>query len=169
MMLPCRKQLEEIGGIFCFRVFLVCFLVFAMCHVRGPVLKILYVTSFSPHALGFTSNIYRQRNRPTATAAAAKSLQSCLTLCDPIDGSPPGSPVLGILQARTLEWVAISFSNAWKGKVKVKSLSRVRLFVTPWTAAYQAPLSMGFSRQEYWSGVPLPSPQTHRGSIKSHR
>ena len=86
---------------------------------------------------------------------AAKSLQSCPTLCDPIDGSPPGSPVPGIFQARTLEWVAISFSNAWKGKVKVKSLSRVRLSATPWTAAHQAPLSMGFSRQEYWSGVPL--------------
>ena len=86
------------------------------------------------------------------------SLQSCPTLCDPIDGSPPGSLVPGILQARTLEWVAISFSNAWKWKVKVKSLSRVRLLATPWTAAYQAPLAMGFSRQEYWSGVPLPSP-----------
>ena len=94
---------------------------------------------------------------PTA-AAAAKSLQSCPTLCDPIDGSPPGSPVPGILQARTLEWVAISFSNAWKWKVKVKSLSCVWLLATPWTAAYQAPPSMGFSRQEYWSGVPLPSP-----------
>ena len=90
--------------------------------------------------------------------AAAKSLQLCLTLCDPIDGSPPGSPVPEILQARTVEWVAISFSNAWKWKVKVKSLSRVRLFATPWTAAYQAPPSIGFSRQEYWSGVPLPSP-----------
>ena len=89
------------------------------------------------------------------TAAAAKSLQSCQTLCDPIDGNPPGSPIPGILQARTLEWVAISFSNAWKWKVKVKSLSRFWLFVTPWTAAYQAPLSMRFSRQEYWSGVPL--------------
>ena len=88
-------------------------------------------------------------------AAAAKSLQSCLTLCDPIDGSPPGSPVPGILQARTLEWVAISFSNAGKWKVKVKSLSRVRLLATPWTAAHQAPPSMGFSRQECWSGVPL--------------
>ena len=75
-----------------------------------------------------------------------------------MDGSPPGSSVPGILQARTLEWVAISFSNAWKWKVKVKSLSRVLLLATPWTAAYQAPLSMGFSRQEYWSGVPLPSP-----------
>ena len=93
-----------------------------------------------------------------ATAAAAKSLQSCLTLCDPIDGSPPGSPIPGILQARTLEWVAISFSNAWKWKVKVKLLSCVRLFATPWTAAHQAPPPMGFSRQEYWSGVPLPSP-----------
>ena len=92
-----------------------------------------------------------------AAAAAAKSLQSCPTLCDPRDRSPPGSPVPGILQARTLEWVVISFSNAWKWKVKVKSLSRVWLFSTPWTAAYQAPPSMGFSRQEYWSGVPLPS------------
>ena len=89
-------------------------------------------------------------------AAAAKSLQSCLTLCDPIDGSPSGSIVPGILQARTLEWVAISFSNAWKWKVKGKLLSRVRLFETPRTAAYQAPPSMGFSRQEYWSGLPLP-------------
>ena len=88
---------------------------------------------------------------------SAKSLQSCLTLCDPIDGSPPGSTVPGILQARTLEWVAISFSNAWEWKVKVKSLSRVRLLATPWTAAHQAPL-IGFSRQEYWNGVPLPSP-----------
>ena len=87
----------------------------------------------------------------------AKSLQSCPTLCDPIGSSPPGSSVPGVLQARTLEWVAISFSNAGKWKVKVKSLSCVRLSVTPWTAAYQAPLSMGFSRQEYWSGVPLPS------------
>ena len=85
-------------------------------------------------------------------AAAAKSLQSCLTLCNPIDGSPPGSPVPGILQTRTLEWVAISFSNAWKWKGKVKSLSRVRLLATPWTAAYEAPPSMEFSRQEYRSG-----------------
>ena len=93
-----------------------------------------------------------------AAAAAAKSLQSYLTLCDPIDGSPPGSPVPGILQARTLEWVAISFSNTWKWKVKVKSLSCVRLLATPWTSAYQAPPTVGFSRQEYWSEVPLPSP-----------
>ena len=91
--------------------------------------------------------------------AAAKSLQSCPTLCDPIDGSPLGYPVPGILQARTLEWVAISFSNAWKWKNKMKSLSCVRLLATPWTAAHQAPLSMGFSRQEYWSGLPLPSPR----------
>ena len=94
----------------------------------------------------------------TAAAAATKSLQSCPTLWDPIDGSPPGSTIPGILQARTLEWVAISFSNAWKRKVKVKLLSHVWLFAAPWTAAYQAPLSMGFSRQEYWSGLPLPSP-----------
>ena len=93
-----------------------------------------------------------------APAAAAKSLHSCRTLCDPIDASPPGSPVPGILQARTLEWLAISFSNAWKWKVKVKLLSLVRLFETPWTAAYQAPPSMGFSSQQYWSGVPSPSP-----------
>ena len=93
-----------------------------------------------------------------AAAAAAKSLQSCLTLCNPIDGSPPGSPIPGILQERTLEWVTISFSNAWKWKVKGKSLSRVWLFATPWIAAYQAPPSMGFSRWEYWSGLLLPSP-----------
>ena len=90
-------------------------------------------------------------------APAAKPLQSCLTLCNPIYRSPPGYPIPGILQARTLEWVAISFSNAWKWKVKVKPLSRVWLLATRWTAAYQAPPSMGFSRQEYWSGAPLPS------------
>ena len=87
-----------------------------------------------------------------AAATAAKLLQSCPTLCDPIGGSPPGSPVPGIPKARTLEWVAISFSNAWKWKVKVKLISRVRLLATPWTTAYQAPPSTGFSRQEYWSG-----------------
>ena len=102
-----------------------------------------------------------------AAAAAAKSLQSCPTLWDSIEGSPPGSAVPGILQARTLECVAISFSNAWKWKVKVKSLSRVQLFETPWTAAYQAPPSMGFSRQEYWSGVPLPSPSDHSQAVLS--
>ena len=83
---------------------------------------------------------------------------SRIWLCNPIDGSPPGSTTPGILQARTLEWVAIPFSNAWKWKVKVKSLSRVWLLATPWTEAHQAPPSMGFSRQECWSGVPLPSP-----------
>ena len=102
-----------------------------------------------------------------SVAAAAKSLQSCPTLWDPVDGGQPGSPVPGILQARTLEWVAIFFSNAWKGKVKVKSLSRVRLFATPWSAAYQAPPSMAFSRQEYWSGVPLPSPYCSVVALKT--
>ena len=83
---------------------------------------------------------------------------SRVRLYDPIDGSPPGSPVPGILQARTLEWLAISFSNAWKGRGEGKSLSHVWLVATPWTASHQAPPSMGFSRQEDWSGVPLPSP-----------
>ena len=92
------------------------------------------------------------------SSPTTKSLQSCPTLCDPTDGSPSGSPVPGILQARTLEWVAISFSNSWKWKVKLKSLSRVQPFETPWTVDYQAPRSMGFSRQECWSGLPLPSP-----------
>ena len=101
-----------------------------------------------------------------SAAATAKSLQSRLTLCDPIDSSLPGSPVPGILQARTLEWVSTSFSNAWNWKVKVKSLSRVQLSATPWTAAYQTPPSTGFSRQEYWSGVPLPSPLIRVGSRK---
>ena len=91
--------------------------------------------------------------------ASAKSLQSCPTLCDPIGGSPPGSPVPGILQARTLQWVAISFSSAWKWKVKVKLLSHGLLFVTPRTVVYQAPPSMGFPRQEYWSGLLLPCPK----------
>ena len=101
-----------------------------------------------------------------AAAAAAKLLQSCPTLCNSRDGSPPGSPVPGILQARTLEWVAISFSNAWKWKVKVKPLSHVQLLATSWTEAYQAPPSMGFSRQEYWSGLPLPSPNFLRWNLK---
>ena len=111
-------------------------------------LPLIYL--FNNHSLSTYCELY--------TAAAAKSRQSCPTLRDPKDGSPPGSTVPGILQARTLEWVAISFSNAWKWKVKVKLFSRVRLFATPWTAAHQAPPSMGFSRQEYWSGVPSPSP-----------
>ena len=105
-----------------------------------------------------TSAFSWQNSISLCPAAAAKSLQSYPTLCDPTDGSPPGSPVPGILQARTLEWAAISFSNVWKWKVKVRSLSRVRPSATPWTAAFQAPPSRGFSRQEYWSGVPLPLP-----------
>ena len=123
----------------------------------GPV-----INSILP-VQGYRFNPYSLSSRltyPTAAvaAAAAMLLQSCPTLRDPIDGSPPGSPIPGVLQARTLEWVAISFSNAWKWKVKVKLLSRVQLLATPWTAALQTPPSMGFSKQEYWSGVPSPSP-----------
>ena len=106
------------------------------------------------------SLLLQRKAMTNLAAAAAKLLQSCPTLCDPIDGLLPGSPVPGILKARTLEWVAISFSNAWKWKVKVKSLSHVQLFATPLTAAHQAPPAIGFSRHEYWSGVPLPSPMT---------
>ena len=106
--------------------------------------------------LTFPSQVFTN-TRGWRDSLTAKSLQSCPTLCDPMDDSPSGSSVPGILQARTLDWVAISFSNAWKWKVKVKSLSRAWLLATPWTAAYQAPPSKGFSRQEYWSGVPLPS------------
>ena len=126
---------------------------FCLC---GFSLHDLYQMKF-PSPLGVSSWVHW--THMAAAATAAKLLQSCPTLCDPIDGSLPGSAIPGILQARTLEWVAISFSNAWKWKVKVKSLNRVWLFATPWTAAYQAPLSMGFSKQEYWSGVPLPSPE----------
>ena len=119
------------------------------------MVRIASVTSLRPDRLKHLFSC------PTlvAAAVAAKSLQSCPTLCDPIDGLLPGFPVPGILQARTLEWVVISFSNAWKRKGKVKSLSRVQLLATSWIAAYQAPPSMRFSRQENWSGVPLPSPQ----------
>ena len=113
---------------------------------------------FSTTIFVFSKMSFESKSVSRSAAAAARSCQSCPTLCNPIDGSPPGSPVPGILQARTLEWVAISFSKAWKWKVKVKSLSCVQLFATKWTAAYQAPPSMGFPRQEYWSGVPLPSP-----------
>ena len=119
--------------------------------------KYNYKINYNYLTLGIFSDT-GERLTTAFAAAAAKSLQSCPTLCDPIDSSPAGSPIPGILQARTLEWVAISFSNARKWKVKVKSLSHVLCFMTPWTAAYQAPLPMGFSRQEYWSGVPLPSP-----------
>ena len=129
--------------------------------IKSSSYKVLYIT-WRSFALRVSTNWAKGKKRVIIAFlvidAAAKSLQSCPTLCDPMDGSPPGSPVPGFLQARTLEWVAISFSNSWKWKVKVKTLSRVWLFATPWTAAYQAPLSMGFPREEYWSGVPLPSP-----------
>ena len=124
------------------------------CFFFGLHKQVLNISKVNPH-ISFLKTVWILYY---AMLCSAKSLQSCPTLCNPIDGSPPGSAVPGILQARTLRWVAISFSNAWKRKVKVKSLSRVRLLVTPWTAAYQAPPSMGFSTQEYWSGVPLPSP-----------
>ena len=135
-----------------------------VCHVSQtlrippqPASPVLPPHSASTSKGSFCLRALRWTSPMAAAAAAAKSLQSCPTLCDPIDSSPPGSPVPGILQARTLEWVAISFSSAWKWKVKMKALRRVRLLATPWTAAYQAPPSMGFSRQEYWCGVPLPS------------
>ena len=118
----------------------------------SPVPGILQARTLEWVAMSF-SNACKWKVKSESEVA-----QLCPTLHDPIDGSPPGSPAPGILQAKTLEWVAIFFSNAWKWKVKVKSLSCVQLVVTPWTAAYQAPPSMGFSRQEYWSGVPLPSP-----------
>ena len=137
---------------------------FSSPHILTYALFYLLVTELYPFIINWESgkknvsvSCSSKLNKPAA--AAANSLQSCPTLCDPTDGSPPGSPVPGILQARTLEWVAISFSNASKWKVKGKSLSHIRLLATPWTAAYQAPPSMGFSRQEYWSGVPLPSPK----------
>ena len=114
--------------------------------------------ALSQHHLSRFEIAHRNSITSTAAAAPAKSLQSCPTLCDPTDDSPPDSTIPGILQARTLEWVDISVSTAWEWKVKVKSLSRVRLFAIPWTAAHQAPPSMRFSKQEYWSGVPSPSP-----------
>ena len=106
-----------------------CYASFLNCHTCNPHLKIRIL--INAHFMELWA-------LEEAVAAASKSLQSCPTLCDPIDDSPPGSPVPGILQARTLEWVAISFSNVWKGKVKVKLLSCVRLFTTPWSAAHQA-------------------------------
>ena len=139
-----------------------------MVHIHNGVLlshlkKYIWIRSNDVDETGADYTEWSKPERKTpiqyAAATAAKSLQSCPTLCNPIDGRPPGSPVPGILQASTLEWVAVLFSNAWKWKVKVKLLSCVQLLVTPWTAAHQAPLSMGFSRQECWSGVPLPSPQ----------
>ena len=133
----------------------------ALTQTTGSIFKWHCFESFFLYLRLYDSSLIRlprSRAWDEDLAAAAKSIQPCPTLCDPIDSSPPGSPVPGILQARTLEWVAISFSNAWTWKVKVKSLSPVWLLATPWTAAYQAPPSMGFSRQEYWSGLPLPSP-----------
>ena len=135
---------------------------------KTVVVVAFFVLKWSNQMLNNCINHFWLRVSPAA--AAAKSLQSCLTLCNPIDGSPPGFPVPGILQARTLESVAISFCNAWKWKVKVQSLSYVWLLASPWIAAYQAPLSIGFSRQEYWSGVPLPSPRvspTHKQSANA--
>ena len=101
---------------------------------------------------------WSQWSHPAAAAAAAKSRQSCPTLCDPIDSSPPGSRPWDSPGKNTGVGCHF-FSSAWKWKIKVKLLSCVRLLVTPWTAAHQAPPSMGFPRQEYWSGVPLPSPR----------
>ena len=126
---------------------------------RSLLLGILLTQGLNPGLPHCRQIFYHlgHQGSPRSPAAAAKSLQSCPNLCDPIDGRPPGSTVPGIVQARTLEWAAISFSNAWRWKVKVKSLSHVWLLATPWTAAYQPPPSMGFSRQEYWSGVPLSS------------
>ena len=134
--------------------------IWAGFDLRGGIKKKILQTKSATSSLPLrdTCIVVKPCHSSWTWSAAAKSLQSCPTRCDPIDGSPPGSAIPGILQARTLEWVAISFSNAWKWKVKLKSLSRVWLFATPWTEDYQAPPSMGFSRQEYWSGVPLPSP-----------
>ena len=138
------------------------------CNSNHMLMLFCYTICF----LGKTSSILRTRTifnlcsfvlfsvlfHGVCVCVHAKSLQSCPAFCNLMDCSPPGPPVPGILQSRTLEWVAISFSNAWKWKLKVKSLSRVWLLATPWTAAYQAPPSMGFSRQEYRSGLPLPFP-----------
>ena len=124
---------------------------------KSSALGVQSLSHWTTRKVQYPSLLKCEQDYEYHVAAAAKLLQSCPTLCDPIDGSPPGSPDPGILQARTLEWVAIPFSNAWKWKLKVKSLSRVWLLAISWTAAYQAPPSMGFSSQEYWSGLPLPS------------
>ena len=124
-------------------------------HVSLPVSNLVPTKDININ-LGIIScwaHTWPETSAMSYSTAAAKSLQLCPTLCDPRDGSPPGSPVPGILQARTLEWVAILLQC-----VKVNLLSRVQLLSTPWTTAYQAPLFMGFSRQEYWSGAPLPFP-----------
>ena len=124
--------------------------------------KFSAIVSWNKFSMSFSLLLEPLLTHAAAAAAAATAKSLRLTLCNPIDVRPPGSPIPGIFQARTLEWVVISFSSAWKWKVKVKSLSCVWLLVTPWTAAYQAPPSMGFSTQEYWSGRPLPSPVMHR-------
>ena len=115
----------------------------------------------APRSIGFSRQEYGSGlpfpSPLNGNGAAAKSHQSCPTLCDPIDGSPPGSSPWDS-PGKNTGVGTISFSNAWTWKVKVKSLSRVWLFATPWTVAYQAPLSMGFHRQDDWSGLPLPSP-----------
>ena len=129
-------------------------------HLLLPFVSIWDDFPMTPQHICSCSSIFS-----TATAAAAKSLQSCPTLCDPIDSSPPGSPVPRILQARSLEWGAIAFSNAWKWKVKVRLLSHVRLFATAWTAAYQAPPSMGFSRQG-WGAIAFSDLQ--HSTLKNH-
>ena len=118
--------------------------------------KLWDATKAVDHKTTYKTQNYKTLRRQLRTKSRWPWVCCCCCCCR--DGSPPGSLVPGILQARTLEWVAISFSNAWKWKVNVKSLSRVRLLATLWTAAYEAPPSMGFSRQEYWSGLPLPSP-----------
>ena len=133
-------------------------LIFKIQVSSPPSMKLFW--SCSSFILLYVTSMCFKLSRHTP-ATAAKLLQSCPTLCDPTDGSPPGSPIPGILQAQTLEWAALSFSNAWQWKVKVKSLSHVRLLANPWTAAHQAPLPMGFSRQEDWSGVPSPSPSSY--------
>ena len=136
---------------------------FIICLIVSLIVMFVFVFSYNSSFWGtsfigvlyLTLFIYIFNLFLFPAAAAAKSLQSCPTMCDPIDGSPPGFPIPGILQPRTLEWVAISFSSAWKWKWK---WSHVQLLATPWTAAHQAAPSIGFSRQEYWGGLPFPSP-----------
>ena len=129
-------------------------------NLTNMTFRIIYylVLAYFSRLTSSLLHLSHSKRHVITAAAAAKLHESCPTLCDSIDCSPPGTPIPGILQARTLEWVAISFSNAWKWKVKVKSLSHVQLFATPRTAAHQAPPSMGFFRQEYWSGASSPSP-----------
>ena len=117
----------------------------------------------APPSLGFSrQEHWSGLSFPSPMHESEKWKGSCSVVSDSVQPhrrQPTGLPIPGILQARTLEWVAISFSNAWKWKMKVQSLSCVRPLANPWTAAHQAPPSMGFSRQEYWTGVPLSSPK----------